>query len=172
MAIINERTIPDGYAGTTKIIEEMWNLVNRDYKDFHLISIARKIIANVPEKDYFGEANALFEFVKRRTRFTRDPDRAELIEDPFVILQQKAGDCDGHAILLGSLAKAVGFPIRFVTISSIRPGFFNHVYAEVYVPNKGWLPADTTEKKQSYLGWDPKPYFTKQVWNDPTRPIK
>ncbi len=167
MPVINEKTIPDGYSGTAETIKEMWKLVNKESKDQHLRNIARKITENVTAKDYFGEAKSLFNFVKGRTKFVRDPEGAERIADPFVTITEKSGDCDDHAILLGSLAKSIGFPVRFVTISSIRPGFFNHVYAEVFVPRLGWLPADTTEP-ESYLGWDPKPYFSKQVWNDPT----
>lgn len=143
----------------------MWGLVNKNYLDPHLRNIAMAIIRNVPGKDYLGEANAIFEYVKRGIVYRRDPEGAEWISDPFVTLNDKLGDCDDHAILVSALSKAVGLPARFVTVKTINPDVYNHVFAGIFVNGK-WLAADTTEDK-SYLGWHPVAQYGEKIWNDP-----
>lgn len=174
--MINELTIPCGYVGTEKTIREMWKLVNTDFKAESLRNIAVEVVRNVPPKDYFGEADALFRFVKGTIKYQRDPEGAERIADSFVTLQDRVGDCDDHAILLASMAKSIGLPVRFATLNSRMPDdplVFNHVYAEIGFDDVEtgedgikWLAADTTEP-ESYLGWNPEPYYFKKIWDDP-----
>lgn len=188
MNVISELKVPNGYHGIKKTIREMWRLVNNTTKDWEMISISSAIISKVKPKDYTGEANALFNWVRDNIRYTRDPHGMELIECPYLILERKAGDCDGHAILLASLAQAVGIPARFKTVLTDLdksesekyvmigelPNRYNHIYAQLYLYNPEtlkyeWYSADTTEEK-SYLGWDPPDVLKSEVWENPAVP--
>lgn len=81
----------------------------------HVIDTARRIVAPVPERDQSGEVEALFDWVRRGSRFVSDPVRAETLTDPVTQLGEiqrhgkASGDCDDHTVLLGALLEAVGY---------------------------------------------------------------
>lgn len=166
---ISRLTIPEGKKGTKITVAQMWNLVNKNYNDRYLIGIATLIMTGVPAHDELGEANAIFNYVKKHIVWRRDPDGTEFVRDPFVTLMDKVGDCDCQAVLVASLAKAAGFPVRFTTVSTQNPEYWNHVFAEINVAGV-WLAADTTEEK-SYLGWRPKAQYGEKIWDDPNSKI-
>jgi len=163
---ISELKIPEGWKGTKITIAEMWKLVNKNYLNRRLRNIAMDIVSPAKGHDYLGEADAIFRFVKGYITYRRDPDGAEWISDPFITLNDRLGDCDDQAILTATLAKSAGFPVRFVTVKTVDPDYYSHVFAEINVAGI-WLAADTTEPK-SYLGWHPKSEYGEKTWGDPS----
>ena len=81
---IQLKTIPHGYEGTLATVAHVIDLIKRGAKDFHVRQAAIAILRrrDVRPKDYLGEIKALFEWVQRHVRYTRDPCRVEVLHSP------------------------------------------------------------------------------------------
>lgn len=149
--------IPEGYDGTLKTVEHITRLIKQGAKNFHVRQTAIDILLRraVSPKDYLGEIKALFEWVQRNVRYTKDTVRVEVLHSAHRMLELRAGDCDDMAILLGAMLEAVGHPVRLVLTGPdpLRPRLFSHIYLEVY--HKGrWIPLDATMPYP--MGWAPR----------------
>lgn len=148
--------IPTGYAGTLKTVNFITNLVKEGAKDFWVRQKAIDIFFEngIAPKDYWGEIDALFNWVRNNIRYTRDIHRVELLHTARRMLQLRAGDCDDMTILLASMLKATGHPVRLVLVgfNPRRKKLFTHIYLEVL--NSGqWIPLDATMNRP--IGWAP-----------------
>ena len=125
-------------------------------KDFYVRQKAIQIFRayQVRPKDRFGEVGALFDFVRRNIRYTRDIFRVELLHSARRMLEIRAGDCDDMTILLGAMLVATGHPVRLILAGFRRdkPHAYSHIYPEVNIRGR-WLPIDATVEKP--LGWAP-----------------
>lgn len=123
---------------------------------------AAELVQQIPERNWFGEINTIFEFVRDNIRYTLDIDDTETIQQPQFTLQNGYGDCDDQCILLASLLCAVGHPCRFCAI-----GYTLNEYCHVFVETRGggetrWISLDPTE--QVPMGWRPPgPYAMKPL---------
>jgi transglutaminase-like putative cysteine protease len=146
---------PTGFAGTRFTIDKMRQLARNGKVDPVVIKTARLIVRNSPEKDYETEAEAIYNYVRRNVRYTRDPQAVELVQSPRVTLREGHGDCDDIAILIAALAEAVGMQAAFLAVKADRrvPNEFSHVLAIIHT-QEGWRGADTTVA-EGYLGWVP-----------------
>lgn len=87
-------SIPGGAAGTEATVKYMVQLAVSDAKEPEMVQYARRIVSDVPSKDYEGEARAIFEFVRSNVRYRLDPRGLEWVQRPFVtLLVDGAGDC-------------------------------------------------------------------------------
>lgn len=130
-------------------------------------SVIRK--AGIAQRDYLGEIKALTLWVRKKTRYTRDPYGAELFRHPrrLIATYLKKGtimvDCDESAGLLASLLGSIGHNTRIVLIDS-HPYTkdISHAIAQVeYLPGSGnWLFLETTMDKP--IGWSPE--HTREVY--------
>ncbi|KAF0221390.1 MAG: transglutaminase domain-containing [Geobacteraceae bacterium] len=77
-------------------------------------------------------------------------------QSPLETLKTRKGNCQSHARLYASLARAAGIPTRFVSglVYATGKGFLYHSWAESYVgvwvavdPTFGQIPADATHVK-------------------------
>lgn len=155
--------IPKGYAGTRKTVELIADLVREGAKDFCVRQTAIEILMRhgVRPKDYLGEIDTLFEWVKRNVRYTRDIHRVELLHTARRMLELRAGDCDDMTILLGAMLMSIGHPVRLV-LAGFRPQqphLYSHIYPEVRLKER-WLPIDATVSRP--IGWAP-PALWKRV---------
>src|SRR5918999_5093241 len=128
--------IPKGYLGTERTVEHIKALIQEGARDFYVRQRAIDILLErrVKPKDYLGEIKALFEWVQRNVRYTKDPFRVEVLHSARRMLELRAGDCDDMSILLGAMLEAIGHPVRLVLAGAypLRPRLFSHVYLEVY----------------------------------------
>lgn len=155
--------IPKGHLGTQRTVEHMKALIRVGARDFYVRQKAIDILLErrVTPKDYVGEIRALFEWVQRHVRYTKDPFQLEVLHSPRRLLELRAGDCDDMSILLGALLEAIGHPVRLVLTGPdpLRPRLFTHVYLEVF--HKGrWISLDPTMPHA--MGWAPQT-FVKRV---------
>ena len=161
---ISLQNIPKGYLGTRKTLQHVQALIRQGVKDFYVRQKAIDILfqRRTPAKDYLGEIQALFEWVQRNIRYTKDPFRLEVLHSARRILELRAGDCDDMTILLGALLEAIGHPIRLVIVgpTPLRPDLFSHIYLEAY--HKGrWIPLDATMPFP--MGWAPRTFVKKII---------
>ena len=148
--------VPRGPAGTLVTAGIIANLIQQGARDFYVRQKAIEVFRayQIPPKNRFGEVCALFDFVKRNIRYTRDIFRVELLHSARRMLELKAGDCDDMTILLGAMLLSTGHPVRLVLagFKRNRPHVYSHIYPEVFVRGK-WMAADATSDKP--IGWAP-----------------
>jgi hypothetical protein len=154
---IQRQQIPSGLAGTRLTAAHVGRLIREGAADFYVRQKAIDILleCGVPPKDYLGEINALFRWVQRHVRYTKDPFQVEVLHSPRRMLELRAGDCDDMTILLGSLVKSIGHPVRIVLTgpNARRPDLFSHIYLEAQCQGD-WIPLDATMPFD--MGWSPR----------------
>lgn len=154
---IDRQRIPTGLAGTRLTAAHVGRLIREGAADFYVRQKAIDILLarRVPPKDYAGEINALFRWVQRHVRYTKDPFHVEVLHTPRRMLELRAGDCDDMTILLGALVKSVGHPVRLVLTGpdARRPDLFSHIYLEAQCQGD-WIPLDAT--MPFAMGWSPR----------------
>lgn len=164
--------IPHGDAGTAITIQQMWRLVEQGKKNPLVREAALRIVqeARVPATNYTGEARAIFHWMLRNIRFTRDIRARETLHSPEEILRLRAGDCDDCTVLALALAQALGAEGRITTISTLPPdqngpAEFTHVYPSVFAGGR-WHALDCAREHPAF-GREPRYYTRIQDWPDP-----
>lgn len=154
---VDRRRIPGGLDGTKTTAAHVGRLIREGAGDFYVRQKAIDILIErgVPAKDYLGEIDALFRWVQRHVRYTKDPFRIEVLHSARRMLDLKAGDCDDMTIALGALIKSVGHPVRIVLSGPdpLRPDLFSHIYLEARHHDQ-WIPLDATMPYG--MGWSPR----------------
>lgn len=145
--------LPDGPEGVRATLDFMVELARANRTNPVIRRMAEKIIADVPQKDYVGEAAAIQRFVRDAIRYTMDIDGVETLKDPVTTLGSGMGDCDDKALLAASLLISIGHPSRFVAIGFNGANSYEHVYVETRIGTR-WVPVETTENVD--LGWSPQ----------------
>jgi hypothetical protein len=158
----------NGDPGTAQTIALMRRLIDAALADATFVRTAIEIVRDVAAFNDLGEAEALFSWVRRNIRFTKDPLTKEKLYPPQELLKIRAGDCDDIAMLLGAFLLAVGYPARLITVSANpeQPNDFSHVYVEGEVPpgSGQWIPMDAA-RIDSQFGIEPPSYFRKRAWS-------
>ena len=161
---VTRRRIPSGARGTDWTVEQIRSFILDGAKDF---AVRRRVVEilmaqRVRAKDYLGEIKAIFEWVQRNIRYTRDPHRVELLHSARRMLELRAGDCDDMTILLGAMLQSIGHPVRIVVVgpNPRRPQLFTHVYPEVRFRGR-WIAVDATA--QHPMGWKPRAVVKKVI---------
>jgi Transglutaminase-like superfamily len=158
----------DGDAGTAQTVAWIRRLVEQGKKDRRIIETTGKILRESRVRQYDDEAEirAIFSWVLRNIRFTKDPTGKELLRDAWTTLRNGFGDCDDiNAILLPAMLGSVGHETRIVTIASApgAPQQFTHVYAEAYLRGRGWIALDAA-RRGTRFGVPPARFFRKRAW--------
>lgn len=154
-----------GDAGVEQTIALMRKLVDDALRDPSIVRLATDIVRSTPAFDDFAEANALYEWVRRNIRFTKDPVNKEKLYPPAELLKIRAGDCDDISMLLSTLLMAVGYPARLMTVATpSSPDQFSHVYVEAEIPagSGHWLAVDPA-RADSQFGVAP-PMAARSRW--------
>lgn len=136
----------------------MRDFVRASRRDYHIRKVAERIIADVPEKDWCGQARAIHAFVRDRITYILDPDGVEMVRSPAKTLEAGSGDCDDKATLAAALLIAVGHPARLVAVGN-TPGDLTHVFTETKIGAR-WFAVETTEPVE--FGWAPE-YSDREV---------
>lgn len=156
--------VPRGFPGTQRTAAHVRRLILDGARDFYVRQKAIDILLRraVRPKNYVGEIEALFEWVQRNVRYTKDPFRVEVLHSPRRLLELRAGDCDDMTILLGAMLEAIGHPVRLVLTGPdpARPLLFSHIYLEVYCRGR-WIPLDATMPHP--MGWAPRALVRRTV---------
>jgi len=107
-------------------------------EDPQIQRLARRIVGE--EQSAWPAAVALHNWVYRNlTKVESEPRPITALE----VLEQKRGDCSEHALLLATLARAVGIPSRLIAgLSALGDKYFYHAWVEVWVGE--WVEMDPT----------------------------
>ncbi len=152
--------IPNGSAGIRATLNLMARFT-REYKtDLTLRNLAERIVQSIAGKDWYGEIQAIQNWVRDNIRYTRDIHDAETLKTPLLLIQSPYGDCDDMAMLAGTLLNALGHPVRYVAVGTQFPGEFDHVFPETIYNNR-WISVETTENVP--IGWLPPEITARMV---------
>lgn len=158
----------NGEQGTAQTIALMRKLVNDALNDSSFVRKAIEIVRAVPQFDEMGEVHALYNWVKRNIRYTKDPTTKEKLYPPQELLKIRAGDCDDISMLLAAFLLAVGYPARWITVSAnpAAPEEFSHIYPEAEVPagSRNWIALDAA-RLDSEFGVEPPMWYRKRAWS-------
>ena len=157
-----------GEAGTKQTVALMRKLVDQAVSDQSFVRFAKEIVRGVMPYNDVGEASAVYEWVKRNIRYTKDPVTKETLYPPVELLKLRSGDCDDIAMLMGAIMIALGYPARLVTIAASpdAPDDFSHVYLESEVPpgSGQWIAMDAA-RPGAQFGLEPPVYYRKRAWS-------
>lgn len=141
-----------GLAGIDQSLAYMRRYVDQ-YKTHPIIyTLSRQLVADLPQKDFMGEARAIYRYVTDRVRYTRDPHGVETLQSPLKTLEIGQGDCDDKATLLVTLLASIGHPATFVAVGR-KPGSISHVFVVANIGGKN-IRMDCTEPMG--MGWGPE----------------
>lgn len=151
--------VPDGREGTIATLRIMRQLVRAGKTALPVRTQAVMLTRGLAQKDYSGEARALFNFVQNSIRYVKDITDVETLHRPDEVLSLGCGDCDDKSILLASLLESIGHPTRFIAIGPDNENFV-HVFVETKI-GSNWISMDATENEP--CGWRPSGYPARLV---------
>ena len=159
--------LPEGDPGVALTVAHMRRLIDQGKKDPTVHETAAAILqqCRVRAFDWMGEARAIYNWVLRNIRFTRDVYGKETLHAAPEILRLRIGDCDDFTILMCSLLGTIGHQTRIRTIAGHPedPSQFSHVFPEVLINDK-WIPVDAARKSPAF-GKGPKQTWRDRVWS-------
>ncbi len=97
---------------------------------------------------------------------TYDTDFLEGTQKASWVLENKKGVCDEYVVLFMALSRSVGIPVRYVSgvaFSNVDDDFIPHSWAEVWLPDAGWIPFDPTYNE---FGWVDSTHIKMQETQD------
>lgn len=108
-----------------------------------------------PEKDNDAEIIAVFDAVRAKIRYVRDPISADTYAAAKHSLRLGGSDCDDFSVVLGSALGAIGYPTKLRVIWSKGSDDWNHIYLLVGLPPEHpdkWVPLDASMDRPA--GWE------------------
>lgn len=101
-----------------------------------VLRIAKQVVGD--ETDPVKAARLINQWVFKTLKKVPTP----AVPDALTVLQTKQGDCNEHAVLAVSLARALGLPSEIVLgLVYMEDGFYYHAWTR-YWTGKGWVTAD------------------------------
>jgi hypothetical protein len=132
--------LPEGTeASVDATVLQMMKMAKGQYgaRSAKIRALAINIInaAQVDDKDYYGYAEAIHNWVRDQIRYVHDPVGQEtLSQAEETAFNSKAGDCDDKTILEIALLGSVGLAAWPVCIGVHQPGAYSHVYLRIQIP--------------------------------------
>lgn len=121
----------------------MSKLVRQYKKNLVIRETALSLVKSLSSKDWAGEADRVFRFVRDRIRYVKDINDVETVATPIKTLEYGQGDCDDKVVLLAALLESIGHPTAFVALG-YSPDTFSHVYLQSKI-NSEWVGMEPTE---------------------------
>ncbi len=178
----NIEDLQRGDAGTAKTVAQMWKLVHKGkldpiiQKEAHQIVLHSQADGRTSNRDL---ADAVFDYVKQKGVFVRDPFQVETISTPKVMREAIddarldgtyggdkvfSADCDGYSVYFNSLAGALGFQSALTTVKTDPTrDEYSHIFPTLLVDGE-WVDYDPSTP-ESYPGWSP-PTDKKRRWHE------
>ena len=151
--------------------------VHIDSNDERIKALANELAEG--EDDLFVVLFKLGSWVEQNVEYDLSTLTADVSQKASWVLENRVGVCDELTSLFIAMARSLGIPARFVTGVSYttHPAFDRnwqpHGWAEVYIPEAGWVPFDPTFKQFGYVdathvklshSTDPEQIATKFEW--------
>jgi hypothetical protein len=129
--------------------------------DSSIRQTVEEILYSVPEKEQYLEIKALYEWLCRHYRYTKDVYGEEYIKAPLRMMSEIrgtgffCGDCDDAVVLSGCFLKTAGYPVILSILKKPTSNFFSHIFCYTYTLNGVHIPFDLVvdsfgDKVQNY----------------------
>lgn len=118
-------------------LQAMRKIIIASAKNYDVIQFARDIVQYQPAKNQTAEVTAIYDYIRNKTRYIRDPQGTEHIQTPLVAIdtiknhQIFQGDCDDMTVLVLSLLKSIGYPVMLISAGYGKDKRLSHVYGAV-----------------------------------------
>jgi len=130
-------------------------------QDEALIDTVFMLLENVA--DPVSQARVLYDFVQSTLTYVYPPEERG-VRNAF---KTRAGDCGQYSALFISMARIAGIPARQQSGFNFYSGRTGaHVWSEIYLPIKGWVPVDAT-REDGFLHLDNRRLITSIGLNIP-----
>ena len=143
----SRRHNPPGEVGLWRTVEVIRAGIRRESALPAVRAAAALAVRGCGPTDTVCRARGIQDYVARVMQYVPDPVGVEavaLASSHLANLERHGhtwGDCDDATALIGTLAHAVGLPVR-VTVASFRPDrFYHHVWPEILAGMR-WLDLD------------------------------
>ena len=144
-------------ASKTMPIEEriatIQDLIHKSVQDAEMRKLALGITRRCPERDQMCEANAIYQAIKARVRYTGDvgpiihPDGSvegiDLYQAARRTWEFGGGDCDDHSILAATLLALNGIEPRLRVVRQKKDPDWSHIFPGGIINNR-FVALDTT----------------------------
>lgn len=80
------------------------------------VELSRKIVRDARAQTRACETEAIRRFVKLYIEYRLDPEGVEYLQDPFLLMDTRTGDCDDMACLAGVLLACIGHEVYAVGV--------------------------------------------------------
>lgn len=158
----------DGDAGVAQTVRWMRKLIDHGKKDSAVLDRVAWILHHyhIRSFDFDGEYRAIFHWIVKNIRWTRDPTGKEGLHSAAEILRRGIGDCDDFTILMCAMLGSIGHRTRLITIANHpeEPETFTHIYPEVQLENGNWIPMDGGRRNPAFAK-GPRHVFRRHVWD-------
>ncbi|MEM1535657.1 MAG: transglutaminase domain-containing protein [Candidatus Pacearchaeota archaeon] len=127
-------------------------------------SKAKQIENNVNSGNALELLHELAEYTRKSIHYSlaySQPQKASWI------LENKIGVCSHYTTLFIAFCRALNIPARYVSGLAYEKEFVEHAWAEVYLPEYGWIPYDITFGQ---YGWLDASHIVLKYSKDPTEP--
>lgn len=157
---IRHEVDPGRVGGLAEVPREVADLYTTDGQFYRLgdpeiVRTAREVVGN--ERNPYQIALRIHDFVARKL----DYETPNTLLDAVSVFKQGRGSCSEFTVLFISLARACGLPARFAggsywkddrAVGYRKTDKRSHRWAEVFLPNYGWVPFDSTWDKATNNG--------------------
>ena len=145
--------IVDKYTGSERFLEQ----------DDALIDTVFQLLENIANP--VGQAEVLYNWVQKSMIYIYPPE-ARGVKNAFETLR---GDCGQYSALFMTMCRIAGIPASQQSGFNFVPDNTGaHVWSEIYLPVKGWVPVDAT-RKDGFLFLDNKRLITSIGLNIPLK---
>lgn len=110
----------------------------------------------IPEKNYWGEVQEVFQSVRGAVRYVHDIYNVDTFQAARRTVDFHGGDCDDYVITLGSLLQSIGYPIILRIVQPKTENDFSHILLLAGLPPVNptqWVALDASTNKPA--GWHP-----------------
>ena len=105
------------------------------------------------EDDLYVVSFKIADWIQENVKYDLTTLTADVVQKSSWVLKNREGVCDELTNLFISMMRSLGVPARYVSgiaYTNVGYKFGPHAWAEVYFPDKGWVPFDITYKQ---FGW-------------------
>ncbi|MEK6964336.1 MAG: transglutaminase-like domain-containing protein [Nanoarchaeota archaeon] len=109
------------------------------------------------EDDMYKVVFKIAEWVRLHVTYNLTTLTADASQKASWVLQNREGVCDEITSLFIALVRSLGIPAKFVSglsytnLPDLEKSWGPHGWAEVYIPNYGWVPFDVTYGEYGWL---------------------
>ncbi len=106
------------------------------------------------EDDLYKVSFKVADWVQKNIAYNLTTLTADVVEKSSWVMKNRQGVCDELTNLFISMMRSLGVPARFVSGMAYTNTVYDwgpHAWAEVYFPNKGWVPFDVTYVEYGWI---------------------